>query len=58
MSNFFKVFSLVAVFALISACGGGEGDDEGASDTPPASPSGVLITANDGENTLEWNAVS
>lgn len=61
MPHFIKLFSLVSVFSLISACGGSggeDGDTDGTGGTSPVNPTGIVVAANDGENTLEWNSVS
>ncbi len=50
-----RSFLLGLLITLVAGCGGGGG---GGNDKPPSGPVGVVVSANDAANTLQWNSVS
>lgn len=60
MSNVRNVISLVLVCIAVASCsgGGGGGGAGGGNSAPPSSPVGVMVSAGDTVNTLQWNSVT
>jgi hypothetical protein len=56
-----RPFLLGMLFALVAGCGGGGGGDGGTTSTtngsPPSSPVGITVSANNAANSLQWNSV-
>lgn len=54
-----RIYSVLFMSFFLTACGGGStgASPDGGNSNPPPPPVGIVVSANDAANTLQWNSV-